>query len=317
MAKNTKIKFPSKKINLAVAAIAAVGLAVASLLLVPGKAAFANSTLYFARGSGSSGTTLFVQVRAYITPETADSVQADFTYPAANLSFVGFSASGSGFEIEASQTGGSGTVSIARGTTTPKTGDQLVATVQFTVNGTAALTTLSFQNSSVFLNGGDNILDSKSSSKFFGITGPVKKIYRLWNSINNDRLLTTSDNEKNTLTTKHAGWKYEGTAFSIVPHSGSGAKPMYRLWNSVNNDRLLTTDLNEKNTLTSNLPEWKYEGIAFYAVPSGVTGSVPVYRLWNSINNDRLLTTSTNERNTLTSKYPGWRYEGVAFYVAP
>jgi hypothetical protein len=104
----------------------------------------ASQGLYFSPTGThlSTGQTLTVQIRENSGTSTVNAVQANFSYPANQLKFNGIDAGSSAFSIAAPSTGNSGKVSIARGSTTAISGDQLIATVSFTVlsgNGTASL----------------------------------------------------------------------------------------------------------------------------------------------------------------------------------
>lgn len=86
--------------------------------------------------------------------DPVNAVQADFTYPS-NLSFVNIDSSSSAFPVEAQATGGSGSVQIARGSSTPLTGNRLVAVVNFTVNATGT-GNLTFSNTSQVVSSSSN-----------------------------------------------------------------------------------------------------------------------------------------------------------------
>ena len=114
------------------------------------------------RQRGGGGTTTGSQATMYITPnkqrlaldgsltaniwvnsysQPVNAVQAILTYPADKLFYVSSDATSSQFTIQAESTNTEGQLIIARGSTTPLTGDQLVATVVFKpkVAGKAAL----------------------------------------------------------------------------------------------------------------------------------------------------------------------------------
>jgi hypothetical protein len=132
----------------------------------PGRAAAASANLYFAKGSATSGSDLYVEVRENSSTQQVNAVEADFTYPTSQLTYVGVNNTGTGFEVTASETGGSGSVSIQLGTTTPKTNDQLVATVHFTV-ASSDISNLNFQNTSILLNAGVEVVSQKSNAQFW------------------------------------------------------------------------------------------------------------------------------------------------------
>jgi hypothetical protein len=85
-----------------------------------------------AKATVAAGQTLAVQVHTNSGTATVNAVQADFSYPADKLTYVKTDDTGSGYPVSAVETASAGMVSIARGATTPVSGDQLVATVYFT-----------------------------------------------------------------------------------------------------------------------------------------------------------------------------------------
>jgi hypothetical protein len=314
---NYMIKFNTTIFKRFSFAALAVFMSCVTMLGLSGKAFAAPPNLYFTQNNLMvNGSSLYVQVHANSVNTPVNAVQADFTYPTGLLTFVSIDSASSAFDITASQTGGSGSVSIQRGATAPKTGDLYIATVKFTVVGTGTAN-LNFQNSSLLLRSSNNtdILNEKLNATITGIAGPLVPVFRLFNTINNDRLLTTDAWEVHVLTTSVAGWRSENTAFYTVPSGTAGAVPVFRLFNTINNDRLLTTDAWEVHVLTTSVAGWRSENTAFYTLPAGTPGSMPVFRLFNTINNDRLLTTDAWEVHVLTTSVAGWRSENTAFYT--
>lgn len=94
-----------------------------------------------------------VWVNSYSQPVNA--VQAVLTYPADKLFYVSADTTSSQFTIQAEVTSSEGRLVLARGATTPLTGDQLVATVVFKpkASGKAAL---NFDSSSQLLSSDTN-----------------------------------------------------------------------------------------------------------------------------------------------------------------
>jgi hypothetical protein len=178
----------------------------------------ATSSLYFKPiGMMANGSSYSVQVRANTGGLTADTVQADFTYPTSVLTFTSITPASEPFEVETSGTaGGGGSVSIQRGSTNDVTGDILVATVTFQVvaQGTADL---SFQNGSTIMSSGVDFLDSKIDLHAVGVNGPLQSVHRLANWITHERLFTTSAHERDNAVANIPGWVYEGVAFSAGP----------------------------------------------------------------------------------------------------
>ncbi len=116
------------------------------------------ASLYMVPASGSYnvGSQVAVQVMVNTGGDPTNAVQADFSYPTSRLQFVSIDGTGSAYDIDASSTGGNGTVSIARGKIGQVSGAALVATVHFTVQGTAGSAALSFLGSSAVVRSTDN-----------------------------------------------------------------------------------------------------------------------------------------------------------------
>jgi hypothetical protein len=98
-------------------------------------AVIAGNRIYLNPASANPGVgqTVTVEVRENSGSTAVNAVQANFTYPTARLQFVSISADGSAFPVQAENSGANGQVKIARGTTTPVSGDQLLAKVTFKV----------------------------------------------------------------------------------------------------------------------------------------------------------------------------------------
>lgn len=91
-------------------------------------------------GQVAAGSTVQVTVREDSGTTPVNAVQADVTYSAATLDYLGADGTGSAFGIEAPSNNTSGLISVTRGTITPVTGDQPVVKLSFRVkSGTSAL----------------------------------------------------------------------------------------------------------------------------------------------------------------------------------
>lgn len=154
-----------QKIIRRLAVLAAVVLPV--LFAVPAYAA--TATLYLSPSSGTvvNGNTLTVEVRENSGTEPVNAVQANMSYPASLLQFVGITSS-SAFSVVAQNSGGSGTVQIGRGALPSVTGDQLVATVQFKALASSGAAAISFTGGSsvVSANTNTNIMTSYPGGSF-------------------------------------------------------------------------------------------------------------------------------------------------------
>lgn len=94
-----------------------------------------GATLYLAPATGSyaSGATITMTIRMSSGSVGVNAVQANLTYPTAQLQFVSTSTAGSPFTTTIQNSGGSGSVQLGVGILAGSTsGDQLVGTVTFT-----------------------------------------------------------------------------------------------------------------------------------------------------------------------------------------
>lgn len=115
--------------------------------------ASAPQGLYFSPTGTSltAGQTLTVQVRENSGTSSVNAVQANFSYPSDLLKFNSINAGSSAFSVAAPSSGANGKISIARGSTAPLTGDQLIATVSFTVLPGHGNATLAFTSGSALV----------------------------------------------------------------------------------------------------------------------------------------------------------------------
>jgi hypothetical protein len=90
-----------------------------------------------ASGSHTKGSTFTVQIKENSYTDTVNAVEADLTYPTSKLQLIPSSSSdaanlsGSAFGVKASNSGGSGNISISLGTITPVSGNKLIGTLTF------------------------------------------------------------------------------------------------------------------------------------------------------------------------------------------
>ncbi len=120
---------------------------------------FAAGNLYLtpSNTTGGMGSNITVSVRTNITSDPVNAIQANLTYPADKLDFVGVNAAASPFNIQAESTGGGGVVRIARGVIgAGLTGDRLVATVTFRVKQNSGTAAISFAGDSAVVSGSSN-----------------------------------------------------------------------------------------------------------------------------------------------------------------
>jgi hypothetical protein len=101
----------------------------------------------------AQGSSFNVDIHEDSGSDTVNAVQANLTY-SGSLTFVSITSSAD-FSINAQSTGGGGTVSIGRGTTTPVSGDHVVATVRFTASGSGTAN-IGFDTGSAVVRSNDN-----------------------------------------------------------------------------------------------------------------------------------------------------------------
>lgn len=130
-------------------------------------------TVYLSPANQTLGAnaTFTVQVREDSGSTPVNAVQANFSYPASLVDFVGISTTGTAFANEAPSSGGSGQVSIARGTgcsttCTTVTGDKLIATVTFKTKTTSGTANMTFTTGTALVSasGNQNLLASLAAT---------------------------------------------------------------------------------------------------------------------------------------------------------
>lgn len=102
----------------------------------------------------------------------------------------------------------------------------------------------------------------------------TEPIYRVYNHVDGDHLLTADSNEASILTQSpvlKSSWSSEGIGFCAYATQVSGTVPVYRLYNGVSGEHFLTADQTEAYGLNGT-HNWYLEtadngGVAFYANP--------------------------------------------------
>lgn len=158
----------------AVVVLAVIGVITSSYGAKRVSAACSASCVASMRVSPSSGTynpgsTVVVSVYVNSGGQSVNAVQADFTYSASRLEFQSINASGSAFAIDASSSGGGGSVSIARGNISAVSGSSLlVAKVTFKVLSSTGAAAINFSSSSTVASSSTNqdILGSTSGASY-------------------------------------------------------------------------------------------------------------------------------------------------------
>jgi hypothetical protein len=154
---------PFKKI---VYSLALLPLLMAGLAGRAGAAAAAHLYLSSPAGSVAPGGILTVEIHedsgsSAITP----AIQINLTYPADVLDFIGVDSS-SAFAPFFKDTGGAGTVQMVRGSFSPVTGNQLVATVRFQAKTTSGSSQISFASGSEVEDKGTNITGTMTGGNY-------------------------------------------------------------------------------------------------------------------------------------------------------
>jgi chitodextrinase len=125
-------------------------------------------TVYLQPGTQTLGpnSTFAVEVREDSGASPVNAVQADFNYPAGLVDYVSFDSNGSAFSVEAQASGGNGQITIARGTSSALTGDQLVTKVNFKTKSTSGTANMAFRPSTALLSSttNQNLLSSVSAT---------------------------------------------------------------------------------------------------------------------------------------------------------
>ncbi len=164
-----------KGLLLFVVAFAAIG----TYLLLKSSAAPAPPTVYLTTPPSflAPNTSFSVQVRENSGTTGVNAVQANISYPATLLQLVSIDTTGSAFGIEAQNTGGSGSISIARGATCSTTcasltNDQFIVTLNFKTLTTGGAATAAFTTGTALVSSSTNtnILPSLSSTAGFTLT---------------------------------------------------------------------------------------------------------------------------------------------------
>lgn len=99
----------------------------------------------------AANTNFTVEVRASSGAAAVNAVQANLSYPAALLDLVSIDTTSSAFSVEAEQIGENGTIRIARGHTTPLTGDVRIANITFRTKTSGGTATVNFTNGTVLV----------------------------------------------------------------------------------------------------------------------------------------------------------------------
>jgi chitodextrinase len=136
------------RFNALVAAVVVIAVGVVGTVMLATRAAgIGVLSLTPASANVSLGSNITVTIVENSSATTVNAIEADLTYDQTKLQFVSIDTTTTPFSLVARSSGGSGTVFVANGTTTPISGSQTVATVTFTAIGTGS-TTVGFAGTS-------------------------------------------------------------------------------------------------------------------------------------------------------------------------
>lgn len=134
------------------------------------QSAHAGASLYLSPGGSTvtQGSSFSVSVRTNTGGAKVNAVQANLSYPADKLDFLGISTGGTSFEITAEGSGGGGSIRMGRGTVSAKSGDLLIATVSFRAKPSSGSATVSFTGGSAVVSSSTNksILSGSSGGTY-------------------------------------------------------------------------------------------------------------------------------------------------------
>lgn len=127
-----------------------------------------TAALYLSPASASlqQGSNISVQIRLNTGTEAVNAVNGSLTYPTDKLEFISVSGGGSAFGIEASNSGGGGSVTIERGSISNVTGNVLVATVVFKAISSNTIATVLFDQSALAASNGNDVTGSKTGAAY-------------------------------------------------------------------------------------------------------------------------------------------------------
>ncbi|HEX7456605.1 MAG TPA: hypothetical protein VF303_04020 [Candidatus Nanoarchaeia archaeon] len=134
----------------------------------------AGGSIYLSPGgqSVSQGSTFYVSVRVNTGGSSVDAVQANVSYPADKLDYLGVGYGGTGFEIQAESSGGGGSVRMGRGTLSAKSGDQLIGTITFKAKVSSGSAWVGFTSGSEAVKGGSVVVSATSGATYTFTTPP-------------------------------------------------------------------------------------------------------------------------------------------------
>ncbi len=133
--------------------------------LMPGLASAAGASISLTANKSTvpAGGSVIIAIYMNGGGTGINAVQADLSYPASKLQYVGFSANGSAFEIGAASGGGDGSATIARGSVSAVSGSGLVGTVTFKALAGSGSANIALAGSSSLVTDGNAVAYSGSA----------------------------------------------------------------------------------------------------------------------------------------------------------
>jgi hypothetical protein len=135
-------------------------------------------------------------------------------------------------------------------------------------------------------------------------------VYSLWNSKNEDHLLTTDANEKDKLAST-PDCIYSGIKCYIFQTQQPNTVPLYRYNNPTTTDQYCTTDEGFKKIASNS--GYHYEGILGYIYKTQQPNTVPLKQFYNEAMHDDFL--MTDEGFIKFEKTFGYKFKTIEGYV--
>lgn len=134
-----------------------------ALPAVPAQAAAASIYLTAYDQRVAPGSNLILALYMNGGGKAVNAVEANLSYSASKLQYIGLSYTGSAFEIGASGSGGGGSINVSRGTTGSVPGSGLIATITFKALASSGSSTISVNSNSSLVANGNSVPHSNGS----------------------------------------------------------------------------------------------------------------------------------------------------------
>lgn len=130
-----------------------------TVYITPSSQILAGSTNFSVQVRENSGTATCVAPPANSPSACVNAVQANLSYDSNLLTFVNIDYTGSAFGLQAESSGGAGIIKIGRGVSggnAPVSGDQLIATINFTTKTTTGNAAVAFSTGTALISAASN-----------------------------------------------------------------------------------------------------------------------------------------------------------------